>query len=200
VKYYQLAVAPPPSGAAGKPYAVTLLIGRIDAAPFLKDGGILYRTGTHEVNAYHYHRWIEPPDRFVQAMLLNMLRASGRYDAVEDQAATSGGDYLVRGKLVDFTEIDADAKVEARVSVEIDLYDKKRGATVWTHYYTRDEPVEGRDVEDVVRCLEHNLQQGLTEIAATLDQYFAKQRQAATGASDQGAPQAAAVLHEDRIQ
>jgi uncharacterized lipoprotein YmbA len=48
LKYYQLAVVPPPSDPAGKPYPVTLPIGRIDAAPLLRDGGILYRTGAHD--------------------------------------------------------------------------------------------------------------------------------------------------------
>jgi len=146
----------------------------------MRDGGILYRTGTHEVNAYQYHRWLETPDRVVHDMLVQVLRASGRYSSVQEQGAAIGGDYLVRGKLVDFSEID-NSTIQARVSLAIELYNRKAGSTVWTHTYTRDEPVEGKDIQDVVRCLERNLSNGLNEIAASLDQFFSHELEATSG-------------------
>lgn len=171
MKYYQISVAPAPTVAAGKPHTVTLLIGRIECAPLLRDGRILYRVGPHEVNAYQYHRWVEAPDRVVQGLLLQVLRSSGKYRAVQEQEGIIGAGYVVRGKLFDFSEVDSSG-IQARVSMEFDLYDRKSGGTVWTRYYTRDEPVEGKDVQDVVHCIERNLLKGLNEIAAGIDQYF----------------------------
>jgi ABC-type uncharacterized transport system auxiliary subunit len=180
VKYYQISAVPAPKTASGSPHSITLLVGRIECAPLLRDGGILYRTGTHEVNAYHYHRWLETPDRVVQDLLVQVLRASGRYNSVQEQGAAIGGDYLVRGKLIDFSEID-NSTIQVRVSLAIEVYNRKAGSTAWTHYYTRDEPVDGKDIQDVVRCLEHNLSNGLNEIATSLDQFFTHELEATSG-------------------
>jgi ABC-type uncharacterized transport system auxiliary subunit len=180
VKYYQLSALSVPTIAQGPPRSVTLLVGRMECAPLLRDGGILYRTGTHEVNAYHYHRWLETPDRVVQDLLVQVLRASGRYSSVQEQGAAIGGDYLVRGKLIDFSEID-NSTIQVRVSLAVELYNRKAGSTVWTHHYTRDEPVDGKDIQDVVRCLELNLSNGLNEIAASLDQFFTHELEATSG-------------------
>jgi ABC-type uncharacterized transport system auxiliary subunit len=61
----------------------------------------------------------------------------------------------------------------ARVTWELELRDLKSGATVWTHYYTHDEPVSGKDVPAVVAALDRNVQRGVKEVVASLDQYFA---------------------------
>jgi ABC-type uncharacterized transport system auxiliary subunit len=61
----------------------------------------------------------------------------------------------------------------ARVAFEVELRELKTGATVWTHYYTHDEPVSGKDVANVVAALDKNVQQGVKEVVAGLDQYFA---------------------------
>jgi len=183
IRYYQISVRPTPAVTQRRPHPLTLLVGRIESVPLLRDGGILYRVGAHEVNAYHYHRWVEPPDRVVQELLVQVLRSSGSYSAVQEQSTATGGDYVVRGKLLDFSEID-NSSIQVRVSIVIDLYNRKDGSTVWTHYYSSDEPVDGKDVQDVVRCLERNLLKGLNEIANALDQYFAHVLQAADHGRD----------------
>jgi hypothetical protein len=57
--------------------------------------------------------------------------------------------------------------------MEIELRDAKTGRTAWSRLYTREEPVRGKEVQDVVRSLDQNLKQGLSEIVAGLHQYFA---------------------------
>jgi ABC-type uncharacterized transport system auxiliary subunit len=55
------------------------------------------------------------------------------------------------------------------------LKDTKSGATVWSHYYKHDEPVSGKDVPAMVAALDRNVQRGVEEIKASLDQYFSSQ-------------------------
>jgi ABC-type uncharacterized transport system auxiliary subunit len=55
----------------------------------------------------------------------------------------------------------------------VELRDLKTGTTVWTHYYTHDEPVGGKDVAQVVSALDKSVQRGVKEVVAGLDQYFA---------------------------
>jgi hypothetical protein len=53
------------------------------------------------------------------------------------------------------------------------MRDLKTGTTVWTHHYAHDEAVNGKSVPAVVAALDRNVQQGVKEAAASLDQYFA---------------------------
>jgi ABC-type uncharacterized transport system auxiliary subunit len=63
--------------------------------------------------------------------------------------------------------------MSARVTFDLEMRDLKNGATVWTHYYTHDEPTGGKDVPAVVAALDKNVQLAVKEIVESLDQYFA---------------------------
>jgi ABC-type uncharacterized transport system auxiliary subunit len=78
---------------------------------------------------------------------------------------------VVRGRLYDFEEVDT-AGIAALVSMEFDLYDRKSGKIVWTHFYSQSDPVPVKEVSAVVTALDSNLDRGLKEVAAGLDQYF----------------------------
>jgi hypothetical protein len=43
---------------------------------------------------------------------------------------------------------------------------------VWAHFYTHDEPSNGKEVGAVVAALDKNVQQSIAEFRASLDQYF----------------------------
>ena len=51
----------------------------------------------------------------------------------------------------------------------------RNGATVWTRYYSHDEPVDGKGVTAVVAAINRNVLNGLSEIMGGLDGYFATQ-------------------------
>jgi ABC-type uncharacterized transport system auxiliary subunit len=123
------------------------------------------------MGTYEYERWAEPPTEMVQEVLLRRLRASGRYQAVYAQRSTMNGDFLIRGRLYDFKEV-SEGKMVARVTFELEMRDLKSGATVWTHYYSHDEPVAGKDVPAIVAAIDHNVQSGVAEVLTSLDQYF----------------------------
>jgi hypothetical protein len=73
--------------------------------------------------------------------------------------------------LYDFKEISA-APLMARLTMDLELREVKSGSTVWTHYYSHDEPVSGKDVSAVVAALNRNAQRGMGEVESSLDQYF----------------------------
>jgi ABC-type uncharacterized transport system auxiliary subunit len=82
------------------------------------------------------------------------------------------GDFAIRGRLYDFKEVDG-GQMSGRVTLELEMRDLKSGATVWTHYYTHDEPASGKDVPALVTALDKNVQRGVKEVVESLDQYFA---------------------------
>ena len=172
-KYYQLTFPADASVQQATAQApVTLLVGNLFASHLYREDHIVYSTAGQEMGTYEYHRWAEPPAEMIQDVLLRELRASGRYRAVYAQRSNTNGDFLLRGRLHDFKEVSEKGMV-ARVSVDFEMRDLKSGATVWTHYYQHDEPVDGKSVPAVVAALDKNARRAVKEVLESLDQYFA---------------------------
>ncbi len=104
--------------------------------------------------------------------MLRELRASGRYRAVSYRRSNIKGDFALRGRLYDFKEIER-GQMSGRLTLELEMRELKSGATVWTHYYTHDEPASGKDVPAIVVALDSNVQRCVKEVVESLDQYFA---------------------------
>jgi len=73
--------------------------------------------------------------------------------------------------LYDFKEVSG-ASLSTRVTMDLELRETKTGSTVWTHYYTHDEPAEGKDIAAVVAALDRNAQRGVSEVKSGLTEYF----------------------------
>jgi len=171
-KYYQLTVPGDMAPAANaNPVPVTLLIGRMTGSALYREDQIVYSSGGQSMGTYEYHRWAEPPTEMITEVMLRQLRASGHYRGVYTLRSDIRGDYLLHGRLYDFKEVSGSSEV-ARVTMEVELRNIKTGTTVWTHFYTHDEPASGKDVSAVVAALDKNVQQGIAEFRASLDQYF----------------------------
>ena len=171
-KYYQLTVPGDAAAAAERsPYPVTLLLGPLRASHLYREDHIVYSSSGQHMGTYEYQQWAEPPTEMLVDVLLRELRASGRYRAVDVLRSNSHGDYILYGRLYDFKEISA-SPVLARVTVDLELRETKTGSTVWTHYYSHDEPVSGKDISAVVAALDRNAQRGMGEVKSSLEQYF----------------------------
>jgi len=171
-KFYQLTVpSEKASGADPVPYPVTVVLGPITTAHLYRDDYIVY-TGSGEVmGTYEYRRWAEPPTEMINDVLLRELQRAGRYERIYSLGSDVHGDYVLRGRLYDFREIDGNS-LSARVAFDFELRDSKTGSTVWKHSYSHDEPVNRKDVSAVVAAMNRNVQNGLSEILSGLDRYF----------------------------
>jgi ABC-type uncharacterized transport system auxiliary subunit len=171
-KYYQLTV---PGGSAAvndrRSYDVTLLLGPLRASHLYREDHIVYSSSGENMGTYEYQRWSEPPTEMLVDVLLRDLRASGKYRAVDILRSNSRGDYILYGRLYDFKEVSGPSLV-ARLTVDLELRESKTGSTVWTHFYTHDEPVSGKDISAVVAALDRNAQRGMGEVESSLEQYF----------------------------
>jgi ABC-type uncharacterized transport system auxiliary subunit len=185
IKYYGLRIpaAPTPSP---RTYPIDLAVGRLQGPSLLEAAPIVYRTSANEMGTYTYHRWEDAPVELVQAKLIHMLRSTGLYQSVGGLATTVSGEFVVRGRLYHFEEADADV-ITTNVAMELELYNRKSGKVVWSHFYSQTEPVEGKQLPAVVAALDRNLERGLQEVVSGLGQYFAANppRKHALTASDQ---------------
>jgi ABC-type uncharacterized transport system auxiliary subunit len=164
-----------PPANQGKPDGLILLVGNIATPEILQDGRIRYRTGSNEAGAYEYHRWTERPGSMVRNSLVRALRASGKYRRVLESSSSADGDYLVRGKLYEFGEVD-NASIQTRISMQVELVDRKTNRNVWDLLVQRVEPVGSQSVPEVVQSLDRNLQHVVTEAAAEIDKFLAAPR------------------------
>jgi ABC-type uncharacterized transport system auxiliary subunit len=180
IKYYSL--DPPAITPAPQRLDVSLLIGHLGAPLAYRDTRIVYRTGPNEVGLYEEHRWVEAPAIMVEEMLLQGLRKSGRYSSVQLLSSNARGDYVLRGRVERFEQLEGNP-LSTRVWLHLSLYDPKEGLTVWTQNYEQDEPVTGNDLSSVVAALDHNLQRGIQELTAGLDQYLTAHPRPASAAN-----------------
>jgi ABC-type uncharacterized transport system auxiliary subunit len=174
VHYYALQAAPPPANRS-KPDGLILLVGNIATPEALQDSRIRYRSGSNEVGAYEYHRWTEQPGLMVRDALMRALRDSGKYQRVLEVGSSVNGNYLLRGKLEEFDEVDR-SSIQTKISLRVELVDRKTNQNVWDYMAEREDPVSGKNVVDVVQSLDRNLRQVVGDIAAELDKFLAAQR------------------------
>lgn len=174
VKYYRLDVVPSSAPAASTTYPVTLILGQITAPDLFRDNRMVYSTGSVQLGTYDGQRWAEAPTEMIENMLIESLRASGQYRTVERSSSSARGDYVLRGHLSAFNEVDT-PQVAARFSLELELFDRKSGSVVWSQPYSHDEPVSTKNVPSVVEALQTNVRTGLQQLTTSLSQYFASQ-------------------------
>ncbi len=171
MQYYQLTVPAEKPHAEPNASGVSLALGPLVASHLYREDRIVYSAGSQRMGTYEFQRWTEPPAEMIEEVLLRELRTSGHYRDVSLLHSGSRTDYILHGRLYDFKEVAGDP-LQARVTAEFDLKEVKSGATVWSHYYQHDEPVSGKDVPAMVAALDRNVQRGVEEIKASLDQYF----------------------------
>jgi ABC-type uncharacterized transport system auxiliary subunit len=170
-KYYALDTPAAPSFTQA-PLPVGLVVGHVTASQLYRGSRLVYGWGPVELGTYEYQRWSEPPVDFLQAMLVSSLRASGRYRSVTPLGSFARGDYIVLGHLDALDEIDKPALV-ARFTFQLSLFERATGSIVWSSSYNHDEPVQGKQVSDVVEALGRNVEAGLQQLTEGLYQYLA---------------------------
>jgi ABC-type uncharacterized transport system auxiliary subunit len=168
--YYQLT----PAGAAGArsdPYAVTLLLGPMTTSQLYREERVVYTSEGEAMGRYEFQRWAEPAPEMIDDVLLRQLDESGRFQHVCMLSSNARGDYLLRGQLYDFREVDG-KRLVARVAFVFELRNTMTGVTVWTHKYVHDESVTDRNVPALVAAIDRNVHRGLDEVVQSLEQYF----------------------------
>jgi len=173
--YYQLSAlkeTPRPEVGAAQ-FPVTILVSPFQTSHLYREDRIVYSSGHEEMGLYQYARWTEPPSEMLHGIIVRQLRGSGRYKEIYSMRSSSRGDYMLRGHLYDLKEVSTGSGLVARVTFEAELVDTKTRSTLWTHPYTHDEPVASKDVAAVVAALNRNVQSGVGDLVASLEQYFA---------------------------
>jgi ABC-type uncharacterized transport system auxiliary subunit len=177
--YYTLEIPPPPSGANLRPRSDRVLgIERFRAPEVLRDDRILYYESPTQLNFYEYHRWAaEPADLFAEA-IARRLRREQLFAEVRKLPARSSVDYILRGHVLNFEEVDEPGAVKGRVALELSLVRASDRAVVWAGSRTAEHPAARKGVAGVVEALnaasERALDELLRELTERVGQELAK--------------------------
>ncbi len=171
IRYYEISY--PPVGQAKMPARdATLLVRSFTTSHLYREDRIVYGSGSEQMGTYMDERWTEPPSEMLQYALVRELRSTGGFRIVTALRSDSTGDFLLTGHLYDFKEVSGNGLV-ARISFDAELRDLKAGKTIWTYTYNHDEPASGKDVAALVAAMDKNVQQGVHEVEAGIQEALA---------------------------
>ena len=113
-RYYTISIPRAAAVSNETQIPVTLVVGRLYAPHLLRDDRVVYGLSDVEMGVDDYHRWAEPPTGMIERLLVQHLRASGRFQAVQHLSSTTRGDFVLRGYLGALNEVDEPGGLKAR--------------------------------------------------------------------------------------
>lgn len=150
--YYTLRVPPPPAARDPKTTAV-VGVERFRAADVLRDDRIVYYASPTELNFYQYQRWSADPATMLTEIVARRLEQFGIFTAVRVLPSREPVDYLVRGRVLNFEEVDSVAGVKARVALEMMLIRVRDHKILWSDSRQEESAPEGKGVPAVVQAV-----------------------------------------------
>jgi ABC-type uncharacterized transport system auxiliary subunit len=147
---------------------------RFRGSRVLSDDRILYREGPSEVNFYEYHRWASPPVDLATNYVTHRLKDSGTYMRISSYNEGAGSDYMLRGQLHHFEEVDRGKEASTAVALELELFDTKTGAPVWREEAECTRPLATRDVPGVVRGVQECLEETASKLLGSMQRRIEK--------------------------
>lgn len=156
---YLLDYAPPESDSP--PLPAVLRVAHMAIASTYSRGGIMYRTGDHEIGTYAYRQWVTDPASMVGDLLARDFADAGQYRAVLNGPTRLRPDYELSGIIEEMEERIGAGGGGARLQIRVllrrlspDAEDK----VVFQKTYTADEPCPGDNTAEMVAAMSRALQ------------------------------------------
>lgn len=162
-RYFTVAM-PAPAPTSDPKTSFVLDVPRFQAAEALRDDRILYFQSATELNYYEYHRWSAAPATLMSELVANRLRGTGAFSDVRLFPRTRPGDYVLRGRLTDFEELDDEPAGHVRVGLALELVRSRDHKTVWSDTRRLTGEIQGKGVEGVVDALNSSASRLLDQI------------------------------------
>jgi ABC-type uncharacterized transport system auxiliary subunit len=160
--YYTLQLPAPPSSNDPKTNYV-LGVERFRASEVLRDDRIVFYESPTQLNYYEYHRWGSDPAGMLEELATRKLDRSGVFKDVRRLPSRAPVDYILRGRVLNFEEVDYEGGVQGRVALELILVRSGDGTTAWSDRRMVERPAEGQGVPGVVKALSASSEQLLNE-------------------------------------
>jgi len=177
--YYYTLPQPPPPPANDLKTNLVLGVERLRAAEVLRDDRIVFYESPTQLNFYQYHRWSSDPAAMVSELVVRKLSQMAIFAEVRRVPSRDPVDYVLKGQLLNFEEVDDGTGVKGRVGLELTLVRSRDHKAVWSDTRRVERAAQGKGVPGVVSALnaasEQLLGEALAGLAAQVEREFAQQ-------------------------
>lgn len=175
--YYTLRLPAPPL--AGDPKTTFVLgVEHFRALDVLRDDRIVYYESPTRLNFYQYHRWSSDPATLLSELTARLLTEMRIFTDVRLMPSREPVDYLLKGRVFSFEEVDEGSGTKARVGMEMTLVRARDHKVVWSEERQAERPIEAKGVAGVVDALnastEAILREVLPGLAAQVERDFSQ--------------------------
>jgi ABC-type uncharacterized transport system auxiliary subunit len=163
VHYYTLQMPAPAQG--GDPRTNFVVGVQTFRAPEpLRDERILYYQSPTQLNFYQQHRWDSDPATMLAALAQRELQQTGAFAQVWLAPYQGNVDYILRGQVLSFSEVDYQGGVKARVGLRLTLLRMPDRNVAWSAQRQLENAVQEQGVPGVVTALNAATKQILDEM------------------------------------
>jgi len=139
-----------------------------NASENLRDDRILYYESPTQFSYYEYHHWSPDPGALVTEMAKRRLHEAAVFAHVRSAPTHEPADFILRGHLLNFEELDYEPGGKARVALEMRLVRAPDHKTVWADRRDVQLPITQKGVDGVVNALTAATDQILSETLPAL--------------------------------
>lgn len=161
--YYTLSIPPPPAPNDPKT-SFALGVERFSSQQMLRSDRIVYYSSPTELNFYQYHRWSADPPSMLSRLAAQQLEDMGVFAAVLLLPSRDPVDYVLRGRVLNFEEVDYEGSTKGRVVLDLKLLRWRDRKVVWASAHMVERSAEGTGVPGVVTALNASSAQLLREV------------------------------------
>ena len=165
--FYSLRVPAPPVAQAPRSKAV-LGIERFGATEALRNDRLVYYSSPTQLGFYDYHRWVADPATMLRDDIARRIQQAGLFADVQLLPARGAVDYYLRGRVLNFEEVDYEGAVSGRVGLELTLVRGSDRQVVWTGSKQVKTAAAGQGHAAVVEALNAASDQVLGELVPQL--------------------------------
>ena len=134
------------------------------ALDVLRDDRIIYYESPTRLNFYQYHRWSSDPATLLSELTARLLREKRIFADVCLLPSREPVDYVLKGRVFNFEEVDEEAGSKARVGFELTLVRSRDRKVVWSEERHAEQPIQAKGVEGVVDALNASTEALLREV------------------------------------
>ena len=175
--YYALRF-PAPAPANDSKTNFVLGVEHFRALDVLRDDRIIYYESPTQLNFYEYHRWSSDPPTLLSELTARALREMQLFADVCLLPSREPIDYILKGRVFHFEEVDEGSNGKARVGLGLTLVRSRDHKVVWSAERQVERPIQTKGMAGVVEALNASTEGLLSEVlpglAAQVERDFAQ--------------------------
>jgi len=145
----------------------------LSAPRFLKEGSIVYRPGSEQLDYYPYALWAEDPRRVATEALIRALQERGLFESVDLYDGRQSPDCIITGSLDHLEELDENTNVSVEVGLSARIINLRSGKVLWRGTSSKTVKVGNRSVSGVVSEMSRGLGSAVDSLVDSMQERLA---------------------------